>query len=640
MEYYAVVDKPASARMFPDPTAAIINAFPSNTKIPIIKEASGWLQTDSGQWILKSENIISYKEYIKRFPQKSEYLRPMFKDAVGFSSNFAASALKSGSQVKLNGNDMTDPVTGNTLPKSYVTNSTIFIVDSIESDGSIKLKDASTGDTFHASVTGLTIYNESDNTWTDVSAEAVQQQQEDQQIISSTQSVVSSTADSIADLDNINITHTRSVFGMPYQFLPIADNRIDGTYDEKIFGRKYAQKIVSRMPILILQAGVPNFMKGWSKSAKEKVLTALSSAMTIGTNDTTLSEMINKAGNYYCFKATPTNYFDTVTPMCRAMATFLNIDTTMVTLKGESQPLGKVNWLTQTQNSCWGYYAGSIAFYVNSEPQVNESFNNSTAQSQIASKMNEIGKVGSELQFLLGGASGKTGLETLGATGAESAANGTYKNTGSIMDSLIGNIQTLIAGGRMAFPEIWQDSSFMRSYNVTIKLDSPDCDTVSIYLNILVPLAHILGMVAPRSLAQNNYISPFLVRAYYKSMFHIDMGIITDCQIQKGDVGAWTQNGLPTQVTIQLTIKDLYDVMSVALNNGKSDLVGNPAQLDYIASLCGINIGTPDITRTWKLWCAIRGLNRLSDNVSNGWRNLMINCYRKWYNLWDTNYNM
>jgi len=202
-----------------------------------------------------------------------------------------------------------------------------------------------------------------------------------------------------------------------------------------------------------------------------------------------------------------------------------------------------------------------------------------------------------------------------------------------LLDNLIGNIKTLLGGGRMAFPEIWSDSSMMRSYNVTIKLDSPTADAVSLYLNILAPLCHILGLVAPRSLGYNNYIAPFLVRAYYKSMFHVDLGIITDCQIQKGDVGAWSQNGLPTQVTVQLTIKDLYDVMALSLNKGPNDVIGNPVQLDYLANMCGINIGTPDIYRTWKLWNATRGVNRISTNITHAWSGLMIDCYSKLNNL-------
>ena len=190
----------------------------------------------------------------------------------------------------------------------------------------------------------------------------------------------------------------------------------------------------------------------------------------------------------------------------------------------------------------------------------------------------------------------------------------------------------------MFFPEIWNDSQFMRQYAVSIKLDSPDCDDLSIYLNILVPLAHILGFVQPRFTGTNTYISPFLVRGFYKSQFHIDMGIITGCEIKKGDVGAWTQSGLPTQIEVDLTIKDLYNVLAMALQNGTADLIGNPMQLDYLANLCGINIAEPDFMRTIKLWFALRGLTRIEDNVRNMYSGAILGLFRMYNNITNPNY--
>ena len=62
--------------------------------------------------------------------------------------------------------------------------------------------------------------------------------------------------------EDLKIENTRSVFGMPYQFTPITDNRVSGNnYDISAFGRKYAQKIVSRAPVMIMQAGTPIFLK-------------------------------------------------------------------------------------------------------------------------------------------------------------------------------------------------------------------------------------------------------------------------------------------------------------------------------------------------------------------------------------------
>ena len=46
---------------------------------------------------------------------------------------------------------------------------------------------------------------------------------------------------------------------------------------------------------------------------------------------------------------------------------------------------------------------------------------------------------------------------------------------------------------------------------------------------------HILGFTAPRALGYNGIQSPFLVRCFYKSFFNVDMGIVTNLNITKGD---------------------------------------------------------------------------------------------------------
>ena len=631
---YIVIDKPIAVRDDPSHNGNIINIFPPSYVVEIVEESNGWLRTESDQWLLVGDNIVKKSIWDKDHPTQektdNEVLHEM--DSIIMRSTL----ISPGDSLRLTGKDMEDPVTGNTIHESYSSEKTILFVKRIEDDGSVLVYDG--GQEFHVNPMATERLDPKEvDKWTQVKEEDVVQSRKELKDIqkAETGGILESISDLISNLEAIKIEGTRSIFGMPYQFTPIADNRIDGSFNQAQFGRLYAQKIVSRMPVLILQAGIPEFMQGYSTEAKDIMAKGISESLDLLTDKSNIEEMINKSGRMYAFKAVPTEYYQVVNPMCQSIAALLNIDQVELALNGGNQTLGKIDWLSQSQHSKFGYYAGSVCFYVNSEPQVNESFSNSTTQSQIASKVNDIGRAGSELQFLLGGASNKIHFLDNARTGTDEEAlkKSAASNTGGLLDNLIGNIKTLLGGGRMAFPEIWSDSSMMRSYNVTIKLDSPTADAVSLYLNILAPLCHILGLVAPRSLGYNNYIAPFLVRAYYKSMFHVDLGIITDCQIQKGDVGAWSQNGLPTQVTVQLTIKDLYDVMALSLNKGPNDVIGNPAQLDYLANMCGINIGTPDIYRTWKLWNATRGVNRISTNITHAWSGLMIDCYRKLNNL-------
>lgn len=472
---------------------------------------------------------------------------------------------------------------------------------------------------------------------------------------------------SLVNINKVDISNIHGIFGYPYQFLPTVDPRIAdsdltistiekrGTATERnwyissdnlneslvkkllqmdTLGEQFARKIAARAPVLTLQAGVPVFLKGYSDQARSTILESLLGVATDAISGISLDDVLSSSGQYYSFQPSPNEYFEAVNAVCRAISIFLNIDTyktedilPWASKIGEGL-IDEIDWKKHSEHAYVGYYAGSVCFYLNAEPQIHEQFTNGTRQSQLASSINQISDQALEIQFILGGlgaAAGKTfDWPTSGITNInEDLTDASHFRSGTgLVQSMIKNIRTFLSGGKMIFPEIWSDSSFGRNYNVTIKLVSPDCDRLSIYLNILVPLAHILGFVMPRSVGDNSYISPFLVRCWYASQFNIELGIVSSCEVIKGDAGTWTQEGLPTQVTVQLSIKDLYSVMSYPLNTSTSNILTNPALLNYISNLCGLNIGPVDLSRTWMLWKMLV-YNKAKDTVKGFLPNLL-----------------
>lgn len=448
------------------------------------------------------------------------------------------------------------------------------------------------------------------------------------------------------EMNELTVEDARTIHGMPYQFMPIVDPRSSssdpiGSFTK--FGRKFQEKIVARAPILYMQAGLPIFMRGYSDEAKESMLDSLWKKIEASTEDELRKLLDQQNTQYYSFDEQSQLYFKAVNSACTALAHLLQIESVQIPTidSGTADPgswgqtiseflnpksLGNVNWSLRTKHQL-GYYGGAVAFYINSESQIQESFVNGTRQSELAGKINQISDQAMEASFLMGGLGGSLdskGFSTIGSMmnfqnqmnrdatkGNESTGDGV---TG-LMGSLVNNVSNLIAGGKMVFPEIWSDSQFQRSYNVTIKLDSPESDTVSIFLNVLVPLVHILGFVLPRSAGPNMYVNPFLVRAFYKSMFHIDMGIISSCQVTKGDTGAWNADGLPCQITVELTIKDLYSHLSQASGIENNTLISNPAQLEYLANLAGVNVAPASFMRSLELWLCLRGINRIKQGL-------------------------
>lgn len=437
--------------------------------------------------------------------------------------------------------------------------------------------------------------------------------------------ISTSEEDFMLDLENnLNVSSLRGIFGMPYQFMESADPRLQNKPDS--IGRKFAKEIVSNMPMLLMTAGVPVFMGGYNKTDKSNILKNFV-GLSIGTiSEITNLILSNDYGKYYSLQYAYNDYFKYVTPMCRAAARYMNLQDEEI----DGVKLDEYSWANNVNdnfNKLFSVYRGCTAWYCDSETSISDSWSNGTSESMLASKINSMSEYGRELNFLLGTIKSETGWALDKFTNAENLehnmeqvnefVSGVLGNNGAsgVFKSITNSIQTVVAGGKMVFPEIWSESSFSRSYNVKLKLVSPDCDDLSIYLNIIVPILHLLGFVLPREGAKSRgYISPFLVRAYYKGLFNVDMGIITDLTIDKGKESAWTPSGVPTTVDVSFTIKDLYnDMYMTNMDNIQYNTMNNIILLDYIGNLCGININEVDVIRSIDIFLTQNIKNRITD---------------------------
>lgn len=417
-----------------------------------------------------------------------------------------------------------------------------------------------------------------------------------------------------ASLASAFLTNVRGIHGLPYQFLASADRRLPGSN----FGRKYSERIIARMPLLLLTPGAPKFMSSYSQKDKENLLKYMlnkeKSLIEQLTNDT------DGDSKFYTFEFAYKQYYSCVNPMLQRIARFLNIQDRTI----DGKPLDRYSWENYTNEALKGFVSNreSVAFYIDSDTQISESFSNNTGESTLAHTVNGLSDMGREIQFLLGGAAGVE-FEALKEENrgevladfdsfADKYARLIPKN---LMNKLSNGFLTVASGGKMIFPEIWQDSEFTRSYDISIKLSTPEADNFSWFMNIAVPLIHLICLVAPRQLGANGYQSPFLVRGYYKGFFNCDMGIITQMNIQKGDKGKWTTNGLPTVVDVNFSLKDLYQIMTITQDDKVIDLLKNTALLDYLANMCGININKPDILRTLDIYYT-QLTNKVIDTVT------------------------
>lgn len=444
-------------------------------------------------------------------------------------------------------------------------------------------------------------------------------------------------------VDNNNGTMRASamngIFGMPYQFSKLVDPKLEGDSE---FGQKYAEKIVTKIPLMLISPGKVDFMPGNTKTDAVNIFSDLANKK-FGKQDD-LDTILQNSGRYYSFKYDFPSYFNFVNPMCRSCATFLGLEDVEVTVGGYKDKLGNFNWENINKNDFGTSLDASecVAFYVDSVNTVSDSFSNSTTESQIASKINSFSDVGKEISFLLGTQAGiqfdlldQDAIENT-MSEIENLAN-KYVSGNQLFKDIGSEFATVAAGGKLIFPEIWDDSQFTRSFDISIKLRTPDNDDLSWYMNICVPLCFLIGLVAPKQVKNIGYFSPHLVRAFYKGLFNVDMGIITDLSFTKGKEGAWNINGLPTEVDVSMTIKDLYQAV-LAITDGSLGtdskwFINNTTLMDYMANMCGININKPDLFRTFEIYSMLQKNkfldipNKFALSMENFRANIMMKAY-------------
>lgn len=222
-----------------------------------------------------------------------------------------------------------------------------------------------------------------------------------------------------------------------------------------------------------------------------------------------------------------------------------------------------------------------------------ESLSNSTKETELAQMINSAVSGGRQRTF---------SMAALKETSPGQMLDTVYKGVESVVSNTLesfnlqGGLEVLKGVGFLDIPEVWESSSFTKSYSFDFQLRTPQPDKVSIMYSLYIPLAMLLAGAFPRSVGQNAYTSPFLVRAYCQGMFAIPLGIVDSITIKRGAAEfGWSRDLLPTQIDVSFSIKDLSPVMHIALASGgykdwMSILGQNSTFQEYMLTLGGTNI--------------------------------------------------
>ena len=265
-----------------------------------------------------------------------------------------------------------------------------------------------------------------------------------------------------------------------------------------------------------------------------------------------------------------------------------------------------------------------VRFCVDPTSGFTENYNNETGTSMLKGAFDNGSDVLKEVSFIInsgGAGENADGFKELINSATDSLSNALNgNNVTSILSRLLNLTGNVIKGSNVIMPDIYKSSSRPTSYQFTVHLKAPYGNKLGIYMDNLVPLMHLVCLAIPKQSTANTYDSPFLVKAFMDGVCNINLGMITDLQVNKTvSEQSWTVDGMPNEIDVTFTITDLYSDLTMSPQENPILFLNNTSLIEYLANTCGMSLVTPKIST--KIGMAIHTIkNRLTDvpqNVAN-----------------------
>ncbi len=458
------------------------------------------------------------------------------------------------------------------------------------------------------------------------------------------------------------LRNSMRIFGIPHQFTDITDPRLGS--DTRL-GRSFAERIIGEAPIVAFQPGVPEFLPGMTDEQRKGFFNAVIDSSSI---DTALNKIFgnldaDKVGDdvlrYYQLKTIADNgrsiyseLMAKVNVLCKLMAVFIGIADKRVPW-APGYTFGNYDWRYYTANATYMNVdvnkegenkSGSIGafvenalanaakaamddtewirFFVDSNVSFSESVSNSTTTSVLNQFTDSLEGMAKELEFV----SGMAGVNINELTNSmSSSADEFIQKTvsdyagplGTVLSRISSGAKQIISGGNFMIPEIWSNSEYSKNYSFSITLSTPYGCPESWFLNVGVPMMHLLGLALPQQVSANTYRSPYLIRCHAPGWFNCEMGIIDSLSMDKGADSSWNVGGLPNEVKVNLSVKDLYSTLAIpAKPYEKPEVFLSSGMLEYLMVNCGVDLTNQELTQKIEIWATIIA-NNITDRFTS-----------------------
>lgn len=240
-----------------------------------------------------------------------------------------------------------------------------------------------------------------------------------------------------------------------------------------------------------------------------------------------------------------------------------------------------------------------IQFYIDPDMGGNESGSNSTSESKIKGMFDSGSDMLKELAFIAGSGGVDTSQiqeftgSSLNALADEITTGGSISEFFSRIIDVSGNV---MKGENIIMPEIYNSSNYDKQYNMVVHLKAPYGNRFSYYMDVLVPMFHLLALALPKQTSANTYGAPFLIKAYCEGVFTCNLGIVSQISIDKRvSPESWTNDGFPSEIDVTLTIQDLYSDLTMSPQNQPLMFLSNSSLIEYLATTCGLSLIQPQL---------------------------------------------
>lgn len=439
------------------------------------------------------------------------------------------------------------------------------------------------------------------------------------------------------------IGKSAKIFGIPHQFIKMTDPRIG---ENSSLGRCFAEKILTEAPIVALQPGKPDFLPGMDEEKKKNFFKDVISAsdgdniLRSVFNDRTL-QIDNEEDMflYYRHKSAYSEMMSKVNVLCRILACFLGIHKKEWQLpNGQKTTYGSFDWRDYTtlqtygdveiqdkdiqKETWWSFIANTVSnavddimqdkewirFYVDANASYGESNSNRTTGSMLESFTEKLEGFAKELEFI----SGMSGIAVNDLAKSSASSVSTFMDQhrdgpiGTLLGRITGATKQIIAGGNFLIPQIWSDSEYSKNYSFSVTLTTPYGCKEAWFLNVGVPLMHLLALSLPQQVSANVYKSPYLVKCFSPGWFNCNLGIIDSINIEKGADSSWNVSGLPNEIKVSLSVTDLYATLALPEHpNANQSAFLASGMLEFLAVNCGVDITHQSWSSRMKIWATI-----------------------------------